>query len=130
MAPHLTHFGVHDHGFNAVSTYGNLRRMMNEGKIPQNPWELACYDLALKCSGAVQAKRWTSLRNGGGYIYSFNGPHSLFIDTMRTLRSLAIAYHVGHVLKEENDATLSLLERLLVHAETTAKYAVFYGEGR
>ena len=26
MAPHLTHIGVHDHGFNNVSTYGNLRR--------------------------------------------------------------------------------------------------------
>ena len=24
MAPHLTHVGVHDHGFNNVSTYGNL----------------------------------------------------------------------------------------------------------
>ena len=23
MAPHLTHMGVHDHGFNNVSTYGN-----------------------------------------------------------------------------------------------------------
>ena len=22
MAPHITHFGVHDHGFNNVSTYG------------------------------------------------------------------------------------------------------------
>ena len=24
MAPHLTHKGVHDHGFNNISTYGNL----------------------------------------------------------------------------------------------------------
>ena len=24
MAPHLTHAGVHDHGFTNVSTYGNL----------------------------------------------------------------------------------------------------------
>ena len=24
MAPHVSHFGVHDHGFNNVSTYGNL----------------------------------------------------------------------------------------------------------
>ncbi len=34
MAPHLTHFGVHDHGFNNLSTYGNLHRLMREGKIP------------------------------------------------------------------------------------------------
>src|SRR5579872_257599 len=26
MAPHLTHTGVHDHGFNNISTYGNLLR--------------------------------------------------------------------------------------------------------
>jgi hypothetical protein len=39
MAPHLTHTGVHDHGFNNVSTYGNLLRLMGEGRIPQKPWE-------------------------------------------------------------------------------------------
>ncbi len=27
MAEHLTHMGVHDHGFNTVSTYGQLRRL-------------------------------------------------------------------------------------------------------
>ena len=32
MAPHLTHVGVHDHGFNNVSTYGNLWRLMHEGR--------------------------------------------------------------------------------------------------
>src|SRR2546421_8215020 len=93
MAPHVTHVGVHDHGFNNLSTYGNLRRLMREGRINHNEWEMEFYELALKVSGAVQAARWagapvtkpsphsansTSL----GYIYSFNGPHSLFIDTM------------------------------------------------
>ena len=34
MAPHVSHFGVHDHGFNNVSTYGNLLRLMNEGESP------------------------------------------------------------------------------------------------
>ena len=24
MAPHVSHIGVHDHGFNNISTYGNL----------------------------------------------------------------------------------------------------------
>src|SRR5690349_5108638 len=33
MASHLSHAGVHDHGFNNVSTYGNLLRLMHEGKI-------------------------------------------------------------------------------------------------
>ena len=33
MAPHVSHVGVHDHGFNNVSTYGNLRRLMLEDRI-------------------------------------------------------------------------------------------------
>jgi len=28
MAAHVTHIGVHDHGFNNVSTYGNLLRLV------------------------------------------------------------------------------------------------------
>jgi unsaturated chondroitin disaccharide hydrolase len=61
MAPHISHIGVHDHGFNNVSTYGNLLRLMREGKIAFNEWEKNFYELALKISGAVQASRWTSL---------------------------------------------------------------------
>ena len=59
MAEHLTHTGVHDHGFNNISTYGNLRRLMLAGRIEHNEWELSFYELALKVSGAVQAARWT-----------------------------------------------------------------------
>ena len=129
MAPHVTHFGVHDHGFNNVSTYGNLLRLMNEGRIPENEWERNFYEMALKASGAVQARRWTALPTGG-YIYSFNGPHSLFADTIRSLRSLAVAHQLGHSFMGEGDKETSLLERLIQHAQTTADYAVFYGEGR
>jgi hypothetical protein len=39
MAPHITHTGVHDHGFNNVSTYGNLLRLLREGRIAPNFWE-------------------------------------------------------------------------------------------
>jgi hypothetical protein len=130
MAPHLTHVGVHDHGFNNISTYGNLWRLMGEGRIPENPWERNFYELALKCSGAIQARRWTRIREGGGFIYSFNGPHSLFADTIRSLRSLAVAHRLGHALMEERDTKVSLLERLVEHAVATATYAVYYGEGR
>ena len=52
MAPHVGHFGVHDHGFNNVSTYGNLLRLMGEGRIADDPWERGYYELALKLSGA------------------------------------------------------------------------------
>lgn len=130
MASHVTHFGVHDHGFNNVSTYGNLLRLLEEDRIPADPWERRFYALALKSSGAVQARRWTALPEGEGYIYSFNGPHSLFSDTIRSLRVLALAHQLGHEALGEDDERISLLERLLTHAETTAKYNVYYGEGR
>ena len=45
MAPHISHTGVHDHGFNNVSTYGNLLRLMTEGKINYNEWEKSFYSL-------------------------------------------------------------------------------------
>jgi len=130
MASHVSHIGVHDHGFNNVSTYGNLLRLIQERRIPYDPWEEEFCKLALKTSGAVQAARWTETGPGEGYIYSFNGPHSLFADTIRSLRSLALAYQLGHVLMAEKDRKVSLLERLLCHAESTAEYNVYYGEGR
>src|ERR1041384_336333 len=130
MATHVSHMGVHDHGFNNISTYGNLLRVMREGKIPFNEREKDFYELALKVSGAVQAARWTRTANGLGFIYSFNGPHSLFIDTMRSLRSLAVAHRLGHVLQGEQDERICLLWRLLCHAQTTATHSVYYGEER
>jgi unsaturated chondroitin disaccharide hydrolase len=130
MARHVSHIGVHDHGFNNVSTYGGLLRLMNEGKIPESKWERDFYELALKVSGAVQASRWTDAADDNGYIYSFNGPHSLFADTIRSLRALAMAYQLGHALMEENDRQVSLLERFLTHARTTSKYIVYFGDGR
>lgn len=129
MAPHLTHTGVHDHGFNIVSTYGTLWRLAREGRIDGCAWEHRCYELALRVSGAVQARRWTALPDGG-FIYSFNGPHSLFVDTMRTLRSLAIAWQLGHTLLAEQDSEVNLLARLVQHARATARYNVYFGEGR
>lgn len=130
MPPHVTHFGVHDHGFNQISTYGNLRRLVLEGRIPPDAWLLEYLELALKCSGAVQARRWTSLGDGDGFVHSFNGPHSLFVDTIRTLRVLALAHWLGHVAKGEGDRVVPLLGRALAHARATARYNVFYGEGR
>src|ERR1700678_3476765 len=130
MAEHLSHTGVHDHGFNNISTYGNLRRLMLEGRIPTNEWELHFYELALKVSGAAQAARWTSLQDGLGYIYSFNGSHSLFIDTIRTPRICCIAHMLEHTLQGEQDQRIDLLERALIHARTSARYNVYYGEGR
>jgi len=130
MTNYITHMGVHDHGFNIISTFGNLRRIILNKKLQQQESLLPVCELALKVSGAVQATRWTTIENNLGYIYSFNGPHSLFIDTIRTLRSLGMAHLLGHVLKCEHDSEVSLLERLIKHLITTAKYSVFYGDNR
>ncbi|MBO0937309.1 glycosyl hydrolase [Fibrella sp. HMF5335] len=140
MAPHVSHTGVHDHGFNNVSTYGNLLRLMREGKTPHNDWEANFYELALKISGAVQASRWTTIVNGGagdsaagtpgGFIYSFNGPHSLFVDTIRSCRSLIVSYLLGHTFQGEGDKRINLLERAIGHIRATANFSVYYGNGR
>lgn len=129
MAAHVGHFGVHDHGFNNVSTYGNLLRLMNEGKIPEDTWQREFYRMALKLSGAIQAKRWTNIQDGG-YMYSFNGPHSLFVDTVRTVRALIVSHQMGHAIWDENDKKIDLLDRAVQHLVATAKYSVYYGEGR
>ncbi|MFV2066238.1 MAG: glycosyl hydrolase [Pirellulales bacterium] len=130
MPVHLTHFGVHDHGFNTISTFGNLHRLVREGRWRAGEWEETCYQLAIKTSGAVQAARWSPFGDEGGYIYSFNGPHSLFIDTLRTLRVLGLGHQLGHLLMGENDRRISLIDRLIRHGLTSANYLVWYGKGR
>jgi hypothetical protein len=129
MASHVSHMGVHDHGFNNVSTYGNLLRLYNEGVLGENIWEKQYYELALKISGAVQASRWTVLPEGG-FIYSFNGPHSLFVDTIRSCRVLMLAHKLGHDLQAENDIRISLFQRAIQHIIATARYSVYFGNGR
>jgi hypothetical protein len=142
MAPHVTHVGVHDHGFNNLSTYGNLRRLMREGRIPDNEWEMKFYEMAIKSSGAVQAARWsdthaaqgkaglarTASAPGLGYVYSFNGPHSLFVDTMRTIRIMGVAWQLGHKLMHEGDKAADLLKRSVLHGLATNQYVVFHGD--
>ena len=130
MAPHVSHIGVHDHGFNNVSTYGNLRRLAREGRTNESADGIHFYEMALKTSGAVQAARWTETNEGLGFIHSFNGPHSLFSDTIRSCRVLVLADQLGHVLMSENDLRISLIARAIEHALTTARYNVYYGEGR
>jgi len=128
MLPHVTHIGVHDHGFNNLSTYGNLLRLLVEKRIPFDGWEETAYRNAIAASGAVQASRWADTACGLGYVYSFNGPHSLFIDTMRSMRILDVAHQLGHVLMGENDQHINLLERSVKHGLATSKYIVFHGD--
>ena len=86
MAPHVSHVGVHDHGFNNVSTYGNLRRLTLEGRLRRR----AVGSRFLRAGAESQRRRFRRAGGrripGGGFIYSFNGAHSLFVDTVRSLR--------------------------------------------
>src|SRR3954470_7186560 len=43
MAAHVSHVGVHDHGFNNVSTYGALWRLAGEGRFDAAPYEREFY---------------------------------------------------------------------------------------
>jgi len=139
MLPHVTHVGVHDHGFNNLSTYGNLLRLLKEKRMPYDGWEEVAYRNAIAASGAVQASRWAGVpvakphkhsanAKSLGYVTSFNGPHSLFIDTMRTIRILGVAWQLGHVLMHENDRAANLLKRSVLHGLTTSQYIVFHGD--
>ncbi|MEM8782043.1 MAG: glycosyl hydrolase [Planctomycetota bacterium] len=137
MLAHVTHIGVHDHGFNSLSTYGNLLRLWHEGRLSNDEHERLVYENAIAASGAVQASRWqgtppvksryTADSSALGYIYSFNGPHSLFIDTMRTTRILSTAWQLGHALMHEGDRRADLLKRSVLHGLTTSHYIVFHG---
>lgn len=126
----VVNFGGHDHGFNIVSSYGTLRRLANEGTLDLSTEHLGQAELAVKFSGCVQARRWTDLGNDSGYIYSFNGRHSLFIDTIRSMRSLALSYSLGGSLFDENGVQVDLLKRLRQHVETTSKFNLYWGTRR
>ena len=102
---------------------------MGEGRIAEDAWERRYYELALSLSGAVQARRWTALPDGG-FIYSFNGPHSLFVDTIRSCRVLMLAHLLGHRLLGESDRPVNLAQRALHHLCATARYSVYYAEER
>jgi unsaturated chondroitin disaccharide hydrolase len=138
MLPHVTHIGVHDHGFNNLSTYGNLLRLLKEKRMKYDGWEEVAYSNAIAASGAIQASRWsgtapvkskhTANASALGYVYSFNGPHSLFIDTMRTTRILGVGWQLGHRLMHEGDRSANLLKRSVLHGLTTSQYIVFHGD--
>ena len=131
MAPHVGHFGVHDHGFNNVSTYGNLLRLMGEGRIAENAWERAFYELALEAQ-----------RGDSGPPLDQN-PRRRRIHLFVQRAAFAVRRHDPLAAGAGRCATSwampfgrrttgrsSLLDRLHAHATATATYSVYYGEGR
>ena len=102
MASHLTHVGVHDHGFNNVSTYGNLWRWRSKGASrpatgsaflrarAQSEWRRAG-------PAMDAAARWR--------LHPFVQRPALAVRGHDPLvRSLALAHRLGHRLSEEQDA--------------------------
>ena len=131
MAPHVTHIGVHDHGFNNVSTYGNLLRLMNEGRIPDERLGAAILRAGAEMLG----------RGAGGALDANCRRRRLHLFVQRSALAVrrhhplapgacAVGHQLGHVLMGENDRRISLLDRLIEHARATAQYSVYYGEGR
>jgi len=46
------------------------------------------------------------------------------------MRSLVVAHQLGHVLMAEGDKPVNLLHRAIEHAAATARFNVFFGQGR
>jgi hypothetical protein len=73
MATHVSHIGVHDHGFNNLSCYGNWLRLLNEGKIegPQAEKDFANWRLRFpERSKLVAGRRRTT--EAGTFIRSMD----------------------------------------------------------
>ena len=127
MAPHITHTGVHDHGFNNLSTYGNLRRLMRNNRI------------------CITSGKWTSTKWPSKPVREYRRRvgrkrpelSALSIPlTGRTLCSLTRANtsHSGcRTSAQTRFDGRSRCEdrfpgRLIQHAATTAKFIIYHGD--
>jgi unsaturated chondroitin disaccharide hydrolase len=101
---------VHDLGFIFMTTADRWFRLLPDGD-PTKHW----LKDVLVTAGTVQSFRWKETGEDA-YIYSFNGPQSLFIDIMMNLRLLFRARELG--------ADEEVYRRAVTHARTTEKYLV------
>ena len=107
---------VHDLGFIFLSSYGRWIEQL-DGDDPARA-ELV---ETIVTAATVQSERWNGA-TGEGFIYSFNGPQSLFIDIMMNVRLLFWA--------AANGADPRVGERAIEHSRTSARYLVRrVGEG-
>ena len=110
LAPRRFDRDVHDLGFIFLSSYGRWLRLLDE----QDPMHARVVD-TLVTAATVQSYRWNG-RGEHGFIYSFNGPQSLFIDVMMNVRLLFWAARHG--------ATAEVLARAIEHSRSSARYLV------
>jgi unsaturated chondroitin disaccharide hydrolase len=101
---------VHDLGFIFMPTADRWHGLLPDGD-PTKRW---LRDLLIT-AGTVQAFRWKETGEDH-YVYSFHGPHSLFIDIMMNIRLLFRAHELG--------ASKELFDKAVTHARTTEKYLV------
>jgi unsaturated chondroitin disaccharide hydrolase len=101
---------VHDLGFIFMSTADRWHRLLPEA----DPAKQRLKDILIT-AGTVQSFRWKETGEDH-YIYSFNGPQSLFIDIMMNIRLLFRAHELG--------GSGELYRKAVTHAKTTEKYLV------
>ncbi|MEM7234517.1 MAG: glucuronyl hydrolase [Planctomycetota bacterium] len=101
---------VHDLGFIFLSSYKRWLDVLDE----DDPLAKRIGD-TLVTAATVQSYRWNG-RGDRGYIYSFNGPQSLFIDVMMNVRLLFWAATRG--------APPEVGEKALEHSRTSAHFLV------
>ncbi len=101
---------VHDLGFIFMSTADRWYRLLPESD-PTKQW---LKDILIT-AGTIQSFRWKETGEDH-YLYSFNGPQSLFIDIMMNIRLLFRAHELG--------ASEEVYRKAVTHARTTEKYLV------
>ena len=101
---------VHDLGFIFMSTANRWYNLLSDGDATRQ-W---LKDLLIT-AGTIQSFRWKA-SGEDHYIYSFNGPQSLFIDIMMNIRLLFRAHELG--------GEAELYDKAVTHARTTEKYLV------
>jgi unsaturated chondroitin disaccharide hydrolase len=101
---------VHDLGFIFMSTANRWYNLLPDGDATKQ-W----LKDVLITAGTIQSFRWKETGEDH-YVYSFNGPQSLFIDIMMNIRILFRAHELGG----EDE----LYRKAVTHARTTEKYLV------
>ncbi|MDQ7051572.1 MAG: glycoside hydrolase family 88 protein [candidate division KSB1 bacterium] len=101
---------VHDLGFIFLPTVNRWYELLEK----DDPMRDRLADWLITAA-TVQSFRWQDA-GPDPYIYSFNGPHSLFIDIMMNIRLLFRAHQLG--------GDESLYQKAVRHAFTTEEYLI------
>lgn len=101
---------VHDLGFIFMSTVNRWLGLVDD----DDPVAQRLTDWLITAA-TIQSFRWKETGDDH-YIYSFNGPQSLFIDVMMNIRLLFRAHQLG--------GSETLYQKAVTHAKTSEKYLI------